>query len=93
MATFDIVSRIDMQLFDNAINVAKQRVGQRYDFKGAHILLELNKKDKTLKVEVPDDMKLKAVQQILIGCLMDQGLSPRRSTGGKKRKRRSARFV
>ncbi len=84
MATFDIVSRIDMQLFDNAINVAKQRVGQRYDFKGAHILLELNKKDKTLKVEVPDDMKLRAVQQILIGCLMDQGLSPKTIDWGKE---------
>ncbi len=77
MPSFDVVSRIDMQAMDNAINVTKQRINQRYDFKGATIVLELDKKGKTVKLEVPDEMKLKAVQQILIGCLMDQKLSPK----------------
>lgn len=77
MPSFDVVSRIDMQAMDNAINVTKQRIGQRYDFKGATIVLELDKKGKTVKLEVPDEMKLKAVQQILVGCLMDQKLSPK----------------
>ena len=77
MPSFDVISRIDMQAMDNAINVTKQRINQRYDFKGATIVLELDKKGKTVKLEVPDEMKLKAVQQILIGCLMDQKLSPK----------------
>lgn len=84
MASFDVVSKLDMQKIDNAINVANRKISQRYDFKGLHILLELNKKDKALKVEVPDEMKLKAVQEIVIGSLMDQGVSPKVVDWGKQ---------
>jgi len=84
MATFDIVSKIDLQLFDNAVNVAQQRVLQRFDFKGAHVVLELNKKDKTLKVEVPDEMKLKALKEILLRALIEQKLSPKTIDWGKE---------
>lgn len=75
MPSFDVVNKPDLQKIDNAINVANKKISQRYDFKGAHILLELNKKDKTLKVEVPDEMKLKAVQEMVLGALHDQGVS------------------
>ncbi len=84
MATFDVVSELDLQKIDNAINVANRKIGQRYDFKGHHILVELNKKDKTLKVEVPDDMKLKAVQEIVLGALYDQGVSAKIIDWGKR---------
>lgn len=84
MPSFDIVSEADLQLIDNAINVANRKIAQRYDFKGHHILLELNKKDKTLKVEVPDDMKLKAVKEIVVGALHDQGVSPKIVDWGKR---------
>lgn len=84
MASFDVVSKLDMQKIDNAINVAIRKIGQRYDFKGAHIVLELNKKDKKLKVEVPDDMKLKAVQEIVLGSLHDQGVSQKVVDWGKR---------
>ena len=76
MPSFDIVSKLDMQLIDNAINVANRKISQRYDFKGVHILLELNKKDKTLKLEAPED-KIQAVQEIIIGAIMDQKVSPK----------------
>lgn len=76
MPTFDIVSKLDMQLIDNAINVANRKIGQRYDFKGVNILLELNKKDKTLKLEAPED-KVQAVQEIIVGAIMDQKVSPK----------------
>lgn len=84
MPTFDIVNKIDMQKIDNAINTANRKIGQRYDFKGQHILVELNKKEKTLKVEVPDDMKLKAVQEIVVGTMMDQDVSPKVIDWGKR---------
>ncbi|CAN5489790.1 YajQ family cyclic di-GMP-binding protein [soil metagenome] len=84
MPSFDIVNKADMQKIDDAINIANRKIAQRYDFKGLHVLLELNKKDKTLKVEVPDDMKLKAVQEIVIGALMDRGVSPKIVDWGKK---------
>ena len=84
MPTFDIVSKLDLQKVDNAINVAIKKISQRYDFKGHHILVELNKKEKTLKVEVPDDMKLRAVQEIVVGTMMDQGVSPKIVDWGKR---------
>lgn len=77
MPTVDVVSKLDMQLVDNAINVAVKKIAQRYDFKGAHVEVELNKKDKTLKVHVPDDMKLRHTREIIDGALIDQGVSPK----------------
>lgn len=84
MPSFYIVSKLDLQKIDNAINVALRKVGQRYDFRGVPIVLELNKKEKTLKLEVPDEMKLKAVQEMVIGSLHDQGVSPKIVDWGKR---------
>ncbi|MDX2175369.1 MAG: YajQ family cyclic di-GMP-binding protein [Candidatus Sumerlaeia bacterium] len=77
MPTFDIVSKLDMQLVDNAVNTATARITQRFDFRGVKITLELDKKAKTLKVEAPDDMKMKHMQEVVRGCFIDQGVSPK----------------
>lgn len=77
MPTVDVVSKLDLQAVDNAINQVNRRLSQRYDFKGVDYLIELNKKDKTLRLEVPDEMKLKAVKETVVGCLHDQGVSPK----------------
>ena len=76
MPSFDVVSELDLQGVDNAINVAVKKISQRYDFKGAHILVELNKKEKTLKVEAPED-KVAAVREIVNSALFDQKVSPK----------------
>src|SRR6476646_8119503 len=48
-SSFDIVSEIDLQEMDNAVNQAMKEVGTRYDFKGtAASIGELNRKDKEL---------------------------------------------
>ena len=75
MASFDVVNKLDLQQFDNAVNNAKKRIDQRYDFKGVDVTIDLNKKDKTLKIEVPDEMKLRHVKEILNGCLHDMDIS------------------
>ncbi len=75
MPTFDVVNKLEMQSIDNAINTANRTISTRYDFRGVEVLVELNKKDKTIKVEVPDDMKLKAVRDIVNSALMDQKVS------------------
>ena len=36
MPSFDIVFKVDLQEVDNAVNLARKEVGQRYDFKGTH---------------------------------------------------------
>lgn len=74
MPSFDIVSKVDLQTLDNAINVAQKEISNRYDFKGSHIDISLNKKDMTIGVEVESDMHLKQVEDIILTKSMRQGL-------------------
>ncbi|MBS1589561.1 MAG: YajQ family cyclic di-GMP-binding protein [Bacteroidetes bacterium] len=74
MPSFDIVSKVDLQTLDNAVNVAKKEIDTRFDFKGTHVQIELNKKDMMINLEVESDMKLKQVEDVLLTKAMRQGL-------------------
>ena len=74
MPSFDIVSKVDLQTLDNAINTVKKEITTRYDFKGSHVSIELDKKELILKLEVESDMKLEQVIEVLISRTMRQGL-------------------
>ncbi|RPD41638.1 YajQ family cyclic di-GMP-binding protein [Chitinophaga barathri] len=74
MPSFDIVSKVDLQTLDNAINTVKKEITTRYDFKGSHVSIELDKKELVLKLEVESDMKLDQVIDVLISRTMRQGL-------------------
>ncbi len=74
MPSFDISSKVDLQTLDNAVNIAKKEIDNRYDFKGTHVTFELNKKDMTIAVEVEGDMKLKQLEDVLLTKAMRQGL-------------------
>jgi uncharacterized protein YajQ (UPF0234 family) len=73
--SFDVVSEIDMQEVDNAVNQAKKEVEQRYDFKGTNTTIELNQKDKTVTLHTSDDMKIRALQEILNGKMIKRNVS------------------
>src|SRR5437762_12024871 len=75
MPSFDIVSDVDEQELDNAINQARKELATRFDFKGiaAEILPE---KDKiTLTAE--DCGHLRGLREILIGKLSKRGVDLR----------------
>lgn len=74
MPSFDIVSKVDLQTLDNAINTVKKEITNRYDFKGSHVSIELEKKDMVLKLEVDTDMKLGQVLDVLISQTMRKGM-------------------
>ncbi|MCF8340336.1 MAG: YajQ family cyclic di-GMP-binding protein [Chitinophagaceae bacterium] len=76
MASFDIVSKVDVQLLDNAVNVTKKEVQNRFDFKGSVVEIDLDKKEFKLKLEVDDDMKMRQLIDILIHRANKQGISP-----------------
>ena len=61
--SFDIVSRIDMQEVDNAINQTNKEISQRYDFRNSKSSVALE--DQSLKILADDDFKLKSVIDIL----------------------------
>jgi cyclic-di-GMP-binding protein len=74
MPSFDIASKVDVQTLDNAVNIAKKEIDNRFDFKGTHVSIELNKKDMTIAVEVETDMKLQQLEDVLLTKAMRQGL-------------------
>jgi len=74
MPSFDIVSKVDLQTLDNAVNITKKEIDNRFDFKGTHVLIELNKKDMMINVEVDSDMKLTQLEDVLLTKAMRQGL-------------------
>jgi cyclic-di-GMP-binding protein len=74
MPSFDIQSKVDVQVLDNAINTVNRELGTRYDFKGTHYLVELDKKAMTLKIEVESDMKLDQLIDVLVSRSMRQGV-------------------
>jgi hypothetical protein len=64
MASFDIVSQVDMQEVDNAVNQAKKELEQRYDFRGSKCEIGWEKKEE-ITIVADDDYKLKSVIDIL----------------------------
>ena len=76
MPSFDILSKVDIQLLDNAINVTQKEVTNRYDFKDATVVVDLNKKDMKINLETNDDMKMRQLVEILINRANKQGISP-----------------
>ncbi len=74
MPSFDISSKVDLQTLDNAVNIAKKEIDNRFDFKGTHVSFELNKKDMTIAIEVESEMKLQQLKDVLLTKAMRQGL-------------------
>src|SRR5438093_6352172 len=75
MPSFDIVSEVDTQEIDNAINQARKELATRFDFKGvaAEILPE---KDK-ITLTADDTGHLRGLREILIGKLSKRGVDLR----------------
>jgi cyclic-di-GMP-binding protein len=76
MPSFDIVSKVDQQVLDNAVNVTKKEITNRFDFKDSTVKIDLNKKDMTIDLEADSDMKIKQIVDVLISRSIKQGLDP-----------------
>lgn len=74
MPSFDIVSKVDVQTLDNAVNTIKKEISNRFDFKDSHVVIDLNKKDYTITMEMESDMKMKQAIDVLISRSMKQGI-------------------
>ncbi len=77
MPTFDIVSKIDGQTLDNAINTAKKEILNRYDFHDSKSTIDLDKKTNTITVVTENDMRLKAISDSIISRMVKQHLDPK----------------
>lgn len=77
MPSFDIASKLDAQLLDNAINVAKKNILNRWDFRDTKSTIELNKKDLIINITTENDMRLEAILDAIHSRMIKQGLDPR----------------
>ena len=75
MPSFDLVSKVDLQTLDNAVNTVEKEIKNRFDFKGNHVVIDLNKKDFVLNLEGESDMKIGQIIDVLISKSMKQGLA------------------
>lgn len=82
MPSFDVVSKVDMQEIDNAVNQTVKEIEQRFDFKGTHNEVTLEKD--AIVLLGADDYKLQAVVDILKGKLVRRNVSPKNFDYGKK---------
>lgn len=77
MPSFDIVSKVDGQLLDNAVNVATKEILNRFDFRDSQSVIDLNKKDMVITVETENDMRMRAIEDMLMTRAIKQGIDGR----------------
>ncbi len=75
MPSFDIVSEVDIQEVDNAVNQARKEILSRYDFKGSKSEIQWDRK--TITILADDDYKLNAIKDILQSKIHRRGLDIR----------------
>jgi len=73
MPSFDIVSEINLQEVDNAVNQARKEIATRYDFKNSKSEIRFEKE--ILELVADDDYKMKAVTDVLQGKVVKRGVS------------------
>ena len=73
--SFDIVSVINLEEVQNAVNQSMAEIRQRYDFKGSKSEITLEKKENKVVILADDDVKLKSVIDILQSKLVKRKVS------------------
>ena len=75
MPSMDIVSKFDIQEVDNAVNIVKKDIANRYDFRGSNTTITLNKNENHIIIETSNDMQLTAVVDMLKTRALNRKLS------------------
>ena len=75
MPSFDVISKVNYQEFDNALANCLREISNRYDFKGLNISIE--RKEKTITTIATDDLKIRQVNELLETHLIRRKVGPR----------------
>ena len=73
MPSFDIVSQVNPMEIENAVNQAQKELANRFDFKGSHAEIVLEKNE--IKLAADDQFKIKALVEIVMGKLAKRSIS------------------
>ena len=80
-SSFDIVSKVDEQEADNALNQAAKEIEQRYDFKGTDASIEWSGDKILMKANAED--RVKAILDVFESKLIKRGISLKSLDAGK----------
>ena len=75
MPSFDVISRINHQEFDNALSNCLREISNRFDFKGLNISIE--RKENLITTLAPDELKLRQVNELFQTHLIRRKVDPR----------------
>ena len=75
MPSFDIVSRVNFAELDNAINNTKKAIAARFDYRGVHVELNVDAKEKKLKIVSDDGTKVRGIIEMFDSAASRRGLS------------------
>lgn len=76
MPSLDIVSEVDLQNTDNAVNAAKKEIESRFDFKGTQSEIDLDKKNLILHLTAENDFRIDQIEKVLIGRFVKAKIDP-----------------
>lgn len=72
--SFDVVSKVDMTLVDESVNIALKEVSNRYDFKDSNSEITVDKKENKIYLTSSDEYKVKSLYDVLLTRMSKRGL-------------------
>lgn len=81
-SSFDVTTGVDFMEVHNAVDQAMKEITQRYDFKGSKATIELDQKEKKIKLAGSDEFKLKAMWEVLQSKLVRRQVPLKNLTPG-----------
>jgi cyclic-di-GMP-binding protein len=73
MPSFDIVSEVNIQEVDNAVNQARKEIATRFDFKDSKCTIEWDRK--SIKLTAEDKFRMESLKEILLSKMAKRGVS------------------
>ena len=73
MPSFDIVSQVNSMEIENAVNIAKKELVNRFDFKGSKAEIVLEKSE--IKLSAEDQFKMQNLVEIVLGKIAKRNIS------------------
>ncbi|MBC7391338.1 MAG: YajQ family cyclic di-GMP-binding protein [Opitutaceae bacterium] len=74
MPSFDIVNKVDLQQLDNAVNVTKKEIQNRFDFRDSKTEVELDKQGLKINLTTDNSMRIKTIEDILLQRAVKQNI-------------------
>lgn len=74
-SSFDIVSEVNLQTIDDAVNIAMKEIVNRFDFKGMNATIEFKRSDKEIELNAPSDMKIQQMKDIMLQKMIKKEVS------------------